>query len=83
MTQQVKDLALLLLWLRSLLWHGFGPWPWNCPRATGTAEEKNVLKMMRLSFSICKMGEEDWDQVISKEQLRGSAKTCKDLVGRT
>ena len=27
--QQVEDLVLLLLWLRSLLWHGFNPWPGN------------------------------------------------------
>ena len=28
--QQVKDLALSLLWLRSLLWCcGFNPWPGN------------------------------------------------------
>ena len=26
---RVKDLALLLLWLRSLLWYRFDPWPWN------------------------------------------------------
>ena len=35
--QWVKGLALSLLWLRSLLWHGFNPWsgnfcmPWVCP----------------------------------------------------
>ena len=27
MVQQVKDLALSLLWLGLLLWHGFDPWP--------------------------------------------------------
>ena len=27
--QRVKDLVLLLLWLRSLLWHGFDLWPSN------------------------------------------------------
>jgi len=27
--QQVKDLALSLLWLRSLLWHRLNPWPRN------------------------------------------------------
>ena len=27
--QWVKDLVLSLLWLRSLLWHGFDPWPRN------------------------------------------------------
>ena len=25
----IKDLELSLLWLRSLLWHGFDPWPEN------------------------------------------------------
>ena len=29
MAQWVKDLALSLLWLGSLLWHKFDPWPWN------------------------------------------------------
>ena len=27
--QQVKDLALSLLWLRLLLWYRFSPWPGN------------------------------------------------------
>ena len=27
--QQVKDLALSLLWLRLLVWHGFYPWQEN------------------------------------------------------
>ena len=25
----IKDPVLLLLWLGSLLWHGFNPWPQN------------------------------------------------------
>ena len=29
MAQQVKDPALSLLWLRSLLWREFDPWPLN------------------------------------------------------
>ena len=29
MAQQVKDLALLLLWLGSLMWRRFNPWPRN------------------------------------------------------
>ena len=29
MVQQVKDLALSLQWLGSLLWLGFYPWPGN------------------------------------------------------
>ena len=27
--QCVKELAFLLQWLRSLLWHGLDPWPKN------------------------------------------------------
>jgi len=27
--QQIKDLALSLQWLGSLLWHRFSPWPGN------------------------------------------------------
>ena len=27
--QRVKDPRLSLLWLRSLQWHGFDPWPGN------------------------------------------------------
>ena len=30
MVQWVKDLGLSLLWLRSLLWHGFDYWPGDC-----------------------------------------------------
>ena len=29
MAQWVRDLALSLLWLGLLLWHGFDPWPGN------------------------------------------------------
>ena len=29
MAHWIKDLALSLLWLRSLLWPGFDPWPWG------------------------------------------------------
>ena len=29
MAQQVKDLALPLQWLGSLLWYGLEPWPGN------------------------------------------------------
>ena len=31
MAQWVKDLALSLQWLRSLLWHRFDSWPRNLP----------------------------------------------------
>ena len=29
MVQQIKDMVLSLLWLRSLLWHGYNSWPRN------------------------------------------------------
>ena len=40
MTQQVKDLALSLLWLLSLLWHGFNPWSGNFPTPRQKPKEK-------------------------------------------
>ena len=30
--QRLKDLMLLLQWLRLLLWHGFSPWPGDLHR---------------------------------------------------
>ena len=44
MAPQVKDLVLSLLWLRSLVWHGFDPWPGKLhmlqARPQGKKEEK-------------------------------------------
>lgn len=39
MTQWVKDSALLLLWLMSLLWHKFYPWPQEHQHAMGTTKK--------------------------------------------
>lgn len=47
--QWVMDLALALLWLRSLLWLGFDPWPgnfcilWVQPKKKGLIEGKNEV----------------------------------------
>ena len=38
--QQVKDLALLLLWLRLLLWLEFSPWPGELQHAEGMTQNK-------------------------------------------
>ena len=43
MAQQVKDLALSLLWLMSLLWYRFDLWPWELLHAS--AEAKNKIKI--------------------------------------
>ena len=40
MAQQVKDLALLLLWLRLLLWLEFSPWPGELQHAEGMTQNK-------------------------------------------
>ena len=37
---EIKDPALSLLWLKSLLWHGFDSWPWH---AVGVAS-KTVIE---------------------------------------
>ena len=39
MVQQVKDLVLSLLWLRSLLWHEFNPWPQELLHDVGVAKK--------------------------------------------
>ena len=42
--QQVKDLALSLQQLGSLLWCGFDPWPWELPYVVGTTKNKQTNK---------------------------------------
>ena len=39
MVQQVKDLALSVLWLKLLLWHRFGPWLWKFGMGAAKKEE--------------------------------------------
>ena len=41
MAQWVKDLVLSLQQLRSLLWHGFDPWPRNFHMPGGEAKKNN------------------------------------------
>ena len=42
--QWVKDLALPLLWLRLLLWHGFDPWP-GTPECCGHWGKKSIRRI--------------------------------------
>lgn len=51
MTQWVKDSALLLLWLMSLLWHKFYPWPQEHQHAMGTTK-KNLNRGEKIKKSI-------------------------------
>ena len=44
MAEQVKDLALSLQRLRSLLWCRFHPWPGELPQVMGVAKERKILK---------------------------------------
>ena len=44
MAQQVKDLALSLQGLRSLLWHEFHPWPENLQVLSMQAKKKKKEK---------------------------------------
>ena len=48
MAQKVKDPALSLQWLGSLLWHGFNPWPWELPHAINIAKQKSMSIDVRL-----------------------------------
>ena len=52
--QWIKDLALLVLWLWSLLWHGFDPWPGNLcmlPGARKTDKQTNKQNKKSTFFS--------------------------------
>ena len=51
MAQWAKDLVLSRLWLRSLLWHGFSPWPMNFRMPWVWPEKEYTLKMVY--FVIC------------------------------
>ena len=45
MVQQIKDPALSLLWVRSLLWHEFDTWPRELPHAIDVPPQKKVKRM--------------------------------------
>lgn len=44
--QRVRDLALSPQQLRSLLWHGFHPWPQELLHAPGVAKKERKKKML-------------------------------------
>lgn len=48
--QQTKELALSLLCPRSLLWHGFCPWPRNFCILRGQSKKKKIEKLGIHSF---------------------------------
>ena len=54
--QRVKDLALSLLWLRLLLWHGFSSWPGNfCTQWSWPKRERQRTSILGWShLLICK-----------------------------
>ena len=47
MAQRVKDPALSLEWLRSLLWHRFDPWPGNFCRLWAQPKKKKKSVVLR------------------------------------
>ena len=61
--QWVKDLALSLLWLGSLLWHRFHPWTGKFSMLWAQPEKENTRHI--LSMSVLKLCA-DWNQSILK-----------------
>ena len=47
MVQWLKDLVLSLQQLKSLLWCGFDPWPWNFHKLPGAAKNKQTNKQRK------------------------------------
>ena len=64
MAQWVNDLALLLLWLGSLLWRGFDPWPrnfhilWVWPKINKDNTQWKIMGYMRGIGKICRRSED-------------------------
>ena len=50
MAQWVKGPALSLLWLRSLLWHGFSPWPGKFHMPLAQQKKKKKVCFVELTF---------------------------------
>ena len=53
MAQQIKDLELSLLWLGSLLWHWFNPWPWNFCMPQAQPKKKKPHKIFFVGHLWC------------------------------
>lgn len=54
--QEVKNPALSWLWLGSLMWHRFGPWPWNFHMPFGKKKKKELnslyFQLAHMAFHI-------------------------------
>ena len=61
MAHWVKDLALSLLWLRSLLWCGFSPWPGSFYMLQVQPERKTFQPRV-----VGGRGGKDWESGISR-----------------
>lgn len=47
-TWQVKNLAMSLQRLRSLLWRGFHPWPWEIPHAESAGKKQTNRQTQKM-----------------------------------
>ena len=69
MAQQVKDAALSLQWLKSLLWCSFEPWPrnlhvpWSWPKKANKQKNKPLLFLSeskdKIPGSLAKINSQD------------------------
>ena len=63
MAQSVKDLALSVQWLQSLLLRRFNLWPWELPHAMGMGEKKGNITLL-LSYDLS-----DIDHILFKSNF--------------
>ena len=71
--QCIRDSALSLQWLGSLLWHRFDPWPGKFPYAADVAEKKKNMKMNEdLQILIAQESKitQDWNLLNPKRRLQ-------------
>ena len=60
--QWVKDTALSLLQLGSLLWHGFSPWPGNFHMPWAWPKKKKRRRRKKEKEKEAWQGQENWDR---------------------
>ena len=77
MAQWVKDLALSLQWLRSLLWHRFDPWSQDLLYAQAQAK-KQTNKRPAVSFSAHQIGKhfKDGEHLMLMSTLISRSSIC-------
>ena len=82
--QRVKDLALSLQWLRSLLWCAFDPWPRNfCMPCVQSRQTKGKKKSLVVILSEVKVRQRKSDIIGSHLYVESKKNDANELIYKT